>query len=338
MAAKGGRQMNNRRKLVIAIGASALAIPLFARAQQTDRIRRIGVLQQYAATDTEGQRRTSAFLMGLQELGWKEGQNFSLEIRYANGMFERAPALVAELLQAHVDVLVTAGTETVEAARNATKTVPIIMATIGDPVGAGIIASLARPGGNITGLCNYAKELSAKRLELIAEIIPGMGRVAVLWNPNNASVMLKFKETEEAARVKGIQVESIPVRHPDEIDQGFQRARQAGVKAIVIADDVLLSSQRGRIVELAMRNRLPMTSEFTQFADAGALMSYGPDQIDMWRRAALFVNKILKGAKPADLPVEQPTRFEMVINMKTAKTLGVKIPNSILVRADRVIE
>ena len=324
--------------MLIVFGAVAIAVRLTSFAQQPSRMRRIGVLQQYGANDPEGQRRVAAFLHGLQEAGWVESQNFTLEIRYVNGMFDRQPALLAELLQANVDVIITAGTESIQAAKRATSTVPIVMATIGDPVATGIVASLARPGGNITGLSNFATELTAKRLELIASVVPSGARVAILWNPNNASVVQKFKESEAAAMAKGVRLESFPVRVPADVDHAFRRAQRAGAKAVMLADDILLIGERARIVELAVRYRFPLISEFSLFADAGALLSYGPDQFDMWRRAATYADKILKGARPGDLPIEQPIKFELVINMKTAKALGIKIPQSILLRADKVIE
>jgi putative tryptophan/tyrosine transport system substrate-binding protein len=313
------------------------AAPLAVHAQPTDRMRKIGVLQQYAENDLEGQRRFAALIRGLQDLGWQEGRNVALEIRYAGGKFDRLPTQVAELLQANVDLIVTAGTEPTEAARKATKIIPIVMATIGDPVGIGIVASLSRPGGNITGLSNQATDLSAKRLEMINGILHGLARLAVLWNPDNASVALKFKEIEAAARGIGMEVESLRARLPSEIDEGFQRAAEAGAKAVITADDVFLASHRARIVDLAMRYRLPVASEFRQFTDAGGLLSYGPDQIDMWRRAATYVDKIFKGAKPADLPVEQPMKFELVINLKTAQALGLTVPPALLFQADEVI-
>jgi ABC-type uncharacterized transport system substrate-binding protein len=325
-------------RLIATFALVILVAPLAARAQQADRMRKIGVLQQYAEHDSEGQRRFAALKRGLQDLGWQEGRNVTLEMRYAGGKFDRLPTQVAELLQANVDLIVTAGTEPTAAARKATTIIPIIMATIGDPVGTGMVASLSRPGGNITGLSNQATELSAKRLEMLNDILHGLARLAVLWNPDNASVGLKVKEIEAAARALGTKVESLRARLPSDIDEGFQRAAEAGAKAVLTADDVFLASQRERIVGLAMRYRLLVASEFRQFTDAGGLLSYGPDQIDMWRRAATYVDKILKGAKPADLPVEQPTKFELVINLKTAKALGVTIPPSLLVLANEVIQ
>jgi putative ABC transport system substrate-binding protein len=327
-----------RRREFICLLSGAAAWPIAARGQRPDRLRRLGVLHQYAATDPEGQRRYAAFVQGLEGLGWTADRNVTFEIRYAGGKFERLPILVAELLDANPDVIVTAGTEPVEALRKATKTVPIVMATIGDPVGAGIVASLARPGGNVTGLSNLATELSAKRLDLTSEILPSLARVAVLWNPNNASATLKVKEIEAAARMKGIQIQGLPARRPSDVDEGFQLAAQSGAEALFLADDGFLASQRSRIVELALRYRLPVNSEFRMFADAGGLLSYGPNQIEMWRRAASYVDKIFKGANPAEIAVEQPTQFELVINLKTAKGHGLTVPPSVLARADEVIE
>jgi len=324
-----------RLGIILALGI--LVAPLAARAQQADRMRKIGVLQPYAEHDPEGQRRFAALIRGLQDLGWQEGRNMTLEMRYAGGKFDRLPTQAAELLHANVDLIVTAGTEPIQAARKATTSIPIVMATIGDPVTTGIVTSLSRPGGNITGLSNQATELSTKRLEMLHEILHGLTRVAVLWNPDNASVSLIVKNIEAAARALGTEVESLRARLPSDIDEGFQRAADVGVKAVLTADDVFLASQRERVVGLAMRYRLPMVSQFRQFATAGGLLSYGPDQIDMWRRAATYVDKILKGAKPGDLPVEQPTRFELVINLKTAQALGITIPPHLLMLADEVI-
>jgi ABC-type uncharacterized transport system substrate-binding protein len=327
-----------RRREFLGVVGGAAAWPLDARGQQPGPMRRIGVLHQYSANDPEGQRRLAAFVQGLQELGWTEKRNIIFELRYAGGNFDRLPTFVDELLKSNVEVIITSGTEPVEATRRATRTVPIVMATIGDPIGAGIVTSLARPGGNITGLSNLATDLTAKRLQLFSDIIPELTIVAVLWKSDNASVAQKFNEIKIAYQKRGIQIVSLPVLKPGDIEDGFRVAGSANVKALVIADDVFLASRRSRIIELAMQYKLPVSSEFRQFADAGGLFSYGPYQMDMWRRAASYVDKILKGAKPADLPIEQPTRFELVINLKTAKTLGLKIPPTLMTIADEVIE
>ena len=330
--------MNNRRKLVIALGAGVLAAPLALFAQQAGRIRRIGILLGAAAGDPEFQRRVAAFAQALKETGWIEGQTFALETRYADGNPQRLPALAAELAKANVEVIVTQGAEAIEAARKANSAIPIVMASVGDAVGQGIVASLAHPGGNITGLSLFATEQGAKRLQLIKEIAPGLVRFAVIWNGNAAGHRLQVKEMESAARVMRIVLQSYPVRNADEIDAAFRVAMPAKAQAVVTMEDPFIQFHRARIVELAMQKKIPVTGEFAPITVAGALMSYGPDQIDMWRRAAIYVDKILKGVKPGDLPVEQPTKFDLVINMKTAKALGIKIPNSILVQATKVIE
>ena len=266
-------------RLIVTLAFTILVAPLATRAQQADRMKTIGVLQPYAEHDPEGQRRFGALLRGLQDLGWQEGRNMALEIRYAGAKFDQLPAQIAELLHANVDLIVTAGTQPIQAARKATTSIPIVMATIGDPVGAGIVASLSRPGGNITGLSNQATELSAKRLEMLNDILHGLTRLAILWNPDNASASLKFTEIETAARALGIEVEPLRARLPSDIDEGFHRAAEMGIKAVMIADDVFLASHRVRVVDLAMQYRLLVSSEFRQFTDAGSFMSYGPDQI-----------------------------------------------------------
>ena len=328
----------DRRTFIATVAGSLFTAPIAAVAQRAPTLKRIGVLHQYAENDPEGRRRYLAFVQALQELGWVEGRNISTEIRYAATQMDRLSALVAELLQANVDVIITSGTVLIEAVHKATTTIPVVMAAVGDPVGTGLVASLAHPGGNLTGLSNQATELSAKRLELASEIVPNLTRVAALWNPDNASLALKLREIEAAARIKGVHVEVLAVRRPADFDEAFQLATRARVNALILAEDSLLVSQRSRIIDFAMGNRLPVISEFRLFADAGGLLSYGPDQIDMWRRAATFVDKILKGAKPADLPIEQPAKLELVINLKTAKALGLTIPQSLLLRADEVIQ
>jgi putative ABC transport system substrate-binding protein len=286
----------------------------------------------------EYQRRVGQLKQGLVHLGWVEGQNIVFEFRYPEGKPDRLPVLAAELVAANVDVIVTQGTESTQAARNATSTIPIVMAQIGDAVGAGLVVSLARPGGNITGLTLVATEQSTKRLELIKEVVPGVARVAVVWNGNNASHRLQLMEMESAAPALGLQLRSLPARNAGEIETGFAAAAQARSEAVISMDDFLILFHRPRIVELAMRQKIPVIGEFGAFAEAGALLSYAPSPAAMWRRAASYIDKIFNGAKPADLPVEQPTKFELVVNLKTAKELGLKIPESFLQRADEVIE
>jgi putative ABC transport system substrate-binding protein len=237
-----------------------------------------------------------------------------------------------------VDVIVASGTELTKAAWKASNGIPVIMVGVGDPIGADIVTSLARPGGNVTGLSLIAPELAAKRLELAKEAIPGLARIAILWNPNNPSVTLRFRETEAAARVIGLKLESIEARRADDFEQGLQAAARAGAQALITTEDALMSAHRAQIIRLAMRHRLPAISGLWWFADAGALLSYGPSSLDLWRRAAGYVDKIFAGAKPADLPVEQPTKLELIVNLKTAKSLGLTVPPPVLARADKIID
>jgi putative ABC transport system substrate-binding protein len=326
-----------RREFISLLGGAAAAWPLAARAQQAERIRRIGVLLLVSASDAEFQRRAAVLRQALGELGWTE-KNTTFEFRFAEGKLDQLPALASELVQAKVDVIVTQGTDSTLAVRQATSTIAIVMASIGDAVGIGIVPSLARPGGNITGLTLIATEQSTKRLELIKEISPGLARLAVLWNGNNASHRLQLKEMETATPVLGLRLQSVPVRDAGELDAGFQAAVQAGVQAVVTMDDQLINFLRARIVDLATRGKLPVMGEFRPMTAAGGLMNYGPNQTDMWRRTAVYIDKILKGAKPADLPIERPTKFELVINLNTARALGLDVPAKLLALADEVIE
>jgi putative ABC transport system substrate-binding protein len=326
----------NRRAFVRTFAGGLLGAPLAAEAQQARGMPRIGVL--VLAPLSARPQQWEAFRQGLREHGYLPGQNILLEFRSADGKPERLAELAAELVQANMDVIVGSGTPPVQALQKATRTIPIVMANVGDPVGAGIVASSARPGGNITGLSLLATELSAKRLEILKAALPGLARIAVLGNPTNVSVQLKVKETASAARLLGLQFQSLEVRVPDDLETQIQAAARARADALVTADDQFLSSQRAQVVALAMRHRLPVASEFSEFAEAGSLRSYGPSLTDLARRTATYVDRILKGAKPGDLPIEQPTKFELVINLKTAKALGLTIPPSLLRRADQVIE
>jgi putative ABC transport system substrate-binding protein len=318
--------------------AGASAWPLAARAQQGERMRRIGVLQGLSESDPEWSRRFGAFKQRLQELGWTEGRNVAFEFRFADGKPERLPALAAELVHSAVDVILTNAAQPVEAARKATSTIPIVMASVGDALGAGYVASLARPGGNVTGLTLVATDQSAKRLQLVKEIVPNLVRVALLWNANASGHRLQLQEMERATPALGIVLQSFPIRTADDVQGSLQAALQANAQAIVTMDDPVLQSQRARIVAFAMAQGLPVMSEFRPATEAGTLMSYGPNQIDLCRRSAAYVDKILRGASPADLPVEQPIKFELVVNLKTAKALSIAIPASVLAVADEVIE
>ena len=320
------------------LGGAAAGWPLAAYAQTPERMRRIGLLQGLAASDAEWLPRFAAFTEALAVLGWQQGRNITIEARYANGEPARLPALAAELVQARVDVIVTNAAQPIEAARAATDTIPIVMASVGDALGAGYVESLARPGRNLTGLTLFATEQSGKRLELLKEMSPGVLRVAVIWNRNASGHRLQIKELESVAHKLGLALQSLPVTQPTEIDAAVQAALGAAAQALVTMDDPMIQLRRGHIVEQALRHRLPFMGEFRAMPAAGALMSYGPNQVDMWRRSAAYVDKILRGAKPADLPVEQPSKFELVINLKTAKAIGIDIPLSMLYRADEVIE
>jgi putative ABC transport system substrate-binding protein len=325
-----------RRAFITLLGGATLAWPLIANAQPPERMRRIGLLQGLAASDQDWQRRLSAFRQGLAQLGWVEGRNIILDVRYADGNPERLPALAADLVAAQAEMIVTNAAQPIEAARNVTSTIPIVMASVGDALGAGYVASLARPGGNVTGLTLMATEQSAKRLELMKDISPGLMRIAVIWNENASGHRFQMKEMEPASRVLGLELKSVPIQKAGDIDAALRSVMQT--QAVVTMDDPVIQSNRGRIVDWGMRERIPVVGEFRPMAAAGALMTYGPNQVDLWRRSAAYVDKILKGAKPADLPVEQPTKFELVINLKTAKALGIAVPPTLIARADEVIE
>jgi len=312
--------------------------PWAARAQQPARIPRIGILSPSGDPSAPGPQ-VEGFRQGLRDLGYIEEKNIRIEYRYIEGKLDRVPSLVAELVQLKVDVLVVGSLVAIRAAKDATKTIPIVMMIVDDPVALGIVDSLARPGGNITGFTRLTRELSGKRLELLKEAVPGISRVGVLWDADAPGPAIAFKEYEAAARALKIQLVSLEVRGPNPDSEG---AFQAGAKGrahalITIVNPVLLRYPK-RIADLAMKNRLPSMHELGQYVEGGGLMSYAANVVDQYRRAATYVDKILKGTKPGDLPVEQATKFELVVNAKTAKALGITIPQSILVQADRVIE
>ena len=327
------RRSTRRAFLLAAAAWPALAWAGAVRAQAPPTVRRIGLLSGSSPSVTY-----QAFRLGLRDLGWVEGKNLSIEYRHAEGRHDRLPDLAADLVRLKVDVIVTTVTSDSLAAQKATRAIPIVMVAAGDPVANGLIESLARPGGNVTGLSQMLQELSGKRLELLKEMVPKLSRVAVLWNPQSASATLNWKENQQPARQLGIQLHSLEVRSPNDFDQAFADATRARAGALAILPDPVISTNLKRIVDFAAKSRLPSIYQSSEFADAGGLVTYGPDRADLFRRAAAYVDKILKGAKPGDLPIEQPTKFELVINMKTAKALGIKVPNSILVRADKVIE
>ena len=312
-----------------------LALPFLARAQQAKKVPRIGCL--VGGSRSSQSAREDAFRQGLRELGYVEGQNIIVEYRFAEGKLDKLPELATELAISKVDVIVAQAPAAVRAAKNATSTIPIVMAHGGDPVAQGFVASLARPGGNVTGLSNFSAELSGKRLELLKEAFPKVSRVAVIWNPDAPGPVLAFKELEIAAKALKVQLQSLQVRGPNDFEGAFQAARKRAGSLVVIQDVVTVTYLK-RIVDLAAKNRVPAIYMEKEFTEAGGLMSYGPSQPDMFRRAATYVDKILRGTKPADLPVEQPTKFELVINLKAAKQIGLTIPPNVLARADKVIK
>jgi putative ABC transport system substrate-binding protein len=326
----------DRRTFLAGTGAVFLAAPLAAWAQPAARIPRIGYLA--PSLSPEASRLIGAFRQGLRELGYVEGQNISLEFRSAEGSADRFPALAAELVALKVDVIVAGATLAVLPAKQATGTIPIVFPIHTDPVGAGLVASLARPGGNVTGLSFSSEDLTGKRMELLKETIPGVTRIAVLWKSPNAAALVQLKAAEVAARALAVSLQILEVRGAEDLEKALQSATQGSSGALLVVDDPFTFLLRKGIVGLAAKSHLPAMYGPREFAIDGGLMSYGANLEDMFRHAATYVGKILKGAKPADLPVEQPTKFELVINLKTAKALGLTIPPSVLGRADEVIQ
>ena len=329
--------MNTRRKLIIALGATALASPLSLLAQPT-KVWRIGFLSarsRPAGLDTDI---FGAFVIGMRDLGYVEGKNLAIEWRFAEGKPERLPGLAAELVRIKVDVIVTNGVPPIFAAQKATATIPIVIANAPDPVGNGFVKSLAHPGGNTTGVANLNLEISAKRLEMLLAMVPKTTRVAVLVNPDNTNHAARLENVQAAARKSGVTILPVQARNPQEIDQAFARMVKEKAGALIVEPDAQFNQQVRQIVGLTVKHRLPSIAGNRENVEAGGLMGYGSNLAEIYRRVATYVDKILKGAKPADLPVEQPTTVELVINGKTAKTLGLRIPNSLLVTADKVIE
>jgi ABC-type uncharacterized transport system substrate-binding protein len=312
--------------------------PFAAEAQQPTKAARIGYLVTGSLEGPEASRSFDAFRQGLRERGYVEGQNIVIEYRAADGNNERLPDLAAELIALKVQTVVTQGTPAAVAAKQATSTIPIVMAIATDPVGAGLIASLGRPGGNVTGLANLDAELSGKRLEILKAAVPALARVAVLRNPANPAHRAALREAEAAAHALGVRVQLVDVRGPGEFSTAFSAMKRERAGGLVLFADSMFGTYRARIFDLAAKSRLPAIFWQSGFAEAGAFMSYGTSYPDLFRSAAVYVDKILKGAHPADLPVEQPTKFELVINLKTAKALGLTIPQSILTRADEIIQ
>ena len=329
-----------------------VASPLHADAQGTGRVPRIGVLCPWRCPTPPRERPSpplseinpdnlmadEAFRLGLRDLGYLEGQTIVIEWRSAMGHYDRLPDLAADLVRLKIDVLVTVGAPWLRAFAQANRAVPIVLAQVADPVMGGLVTSLARPGGNITGLSLPSHELEGKQLELLKEVVPGLSRVAVLYNPDNPASRPHLRETEGVARALGIELHFVPFRGPADVEAAFSAIREGRAGALLLHPDFVILTHQVRLVEFARKSRLPTISEFRDLVELGGLMTYGPNANDMFRRAAAYVDKILKGAKPGDLPMEQPMRFELVVNLGVAKALGLMIPQSIRIRADREIQ
>ena len=328
---------NHMRKNIVrlTLGALLFALSLPAQAQQPAGIPRIGIL--IPASASLNSARVEAFRQRLRELGYVEGKNIVIEYRYAEGKLERLPDLAAELVGLKVDVIVTVP-QAILAAQKASPTIPIVFALHSDPVGRGIVSSLARPGGNITGLSTMGPDLDGKRLELLKEAFPKVARVAFLWRSGGSTGNLVLTDMEAAAKALGVKLQSLEVRSLDDFDSAFARAKRDGAQALITTTGSLINTQQRRVLDFAAKNRLPAIYHYSEFVEAGGLMSYAPNYADLFRRAADFVDRILKGTKPADIPVEQPTKFEFIVNLKTAKQIGLTIPSNVLARADRVIK
>jgi putative ABC transport system substrate-binding protein len=325
----------DRRAFITLVGAGLVVAPLTADAQQAAKVARIGFLGN--STAALEANLVGPFREGLREFGYVEGQNILIEYRWAEGQYERFPALIAELLARKVDVIVTAGTPATLAVKRATASVPLVMIAVGDPVGTGIVPSLSQPGGNITGLTSIAPEIEGKRLELLREVIPNVSHIAVLWNAANPIQVIQERETQAAAQVLRMKMLSLGVRTKEEIEDALAAIVRERPGALLVLADRLFLHHRTRIMDFAAKHRLPGVHAYRELVESGGLMSFGPSYAGMHRRAAYFVDRILKGAKPADLPVERPATFELVINLKAAKALGLTIPQSVLLRATEVI-
>jgi putative ABC transport system substrate-binding protein len=324
-----------RRDFLTVLGVAAAGAPLTAASQDPRKLPRIGFLGN--STAILEANLVGPFREGLRDLGYVDGRNIVIEYRWAEGSYERFPSLIAELLAMKVDVIVTAGTPAALAVKKATTSVPLVMVAVGDPVGTGLVGSLGRPGGNATGLTSIAPELEGKRLELLREVLPKISRVAVLWNPANAYQIGSEKEVQAAAKALRISVISLPVQNLKELGNAFAAIPREHPDALVVLADRVFLHNRERIADFAITNRLPGMNGYRELVEAGGLMSFGPSYAAMHRQAATYVDKILKGSKPGDLPIEQPAKFEFVMNLKTAKALGLTIPQSVLLRADEVI-
>jgi len=318
-----------------------LAVPLGTAAAQSvekERVPRVGYINPGSSSDPVRLRRLQAFRQGLRELGYVEGRNIALEPRWAEGKYDRYPAFAADLVRLKVHIIVAVGGRATQVAQQATRTIPIVMSLVTDPLESGLVTSLARPGGNVTGTSIMAPDLVGKQFELLKQAVPEVSRVALLWNPANPGSAPQLREAEAAARAVGVRLQALEARVPQEIDSAFAAMTKERAGALVVLADAILYNQRKQIAELAAKSRLPSASVLREYAEAGGLIVYSADFLDLERRAAYFVDKILRGAKPADLPVEQPTKFDLIINLKTAKAIGLTIPPSLLLRADQIIE
>jgi putative ABC transport system substrate-binding protein len=328
--------MMRRRELLVALAASAVGLPRPSFAQQARKAARVGFVGNSDASSLASY--VEALRQGLRELGYLEGRTVTIEYRYAEGKLERLPDLAAELVALEMDVIVTEGTSATLAAKNATRSVPIVMALVADAVGSGLVDSLARPGGNITGLTTLSLDLVGKHMELLKEIVPGLGRVAVLWNPTHPAHPPALKGIEMAARTLGLELQLVEARDVYELDKAFSELARTRPGALAAMSDTMLDGQQRRLAEFAAGTRLPAAYTKALFVESGGLISYGARFSDLFRRASVYVDKILKGERPTNLPVEQPTAFELILNLKTAKVLGLTVPPSLLGRAEQVIE
>ena len=330
--------IEGRLAVIVALAVSALFGPLAADAQQSEKVYRIGLLDYSAPNNASRQATWNAFRQQMRALGYVEGRNVRFEPRWAQDDSDRLPKLAAELVGLEVDVIVSSGTNASIAAKRATSTIPIVTAAGSDPVALGLVGSLRQPGGNVTGMTSIASELAGKRLELLRLVVPRASRVAILWEERNPAARLAMQETEAAARALGLTLKSVPVQSSADFDDAFSSLVRDRSAALSITTSPIFIPHHKRLAELAMKHRLPTVVGYREWVEAGFLLGYSTDYHDRFRRAATFVDKILKGAKPGDLPMEQPTKFELVINMKTAKALGLTIPQSLLLRADEVIQ
>ena len=327
----------DRREFIETLACALLASPVRTAAQPAQKLRRIGYLS--AGSRSDVQAFLEAFLQGLRELAWIENENIAIDYRFADARYERLAELATELVRLNVEVIVAGPTPPVVEARNATSTIPIVMVAVGDPLGLKLVASLAHPGGNVTGLSyGVGLETFSKSLEFIKEIVPSLASVAVLMNPANAAQALAVKDMQLAARSLAVQIQVLEARSAADFDSAFAAMAKEHAAALLVVNEPVFNLHRDRLAALAAKNRLPMIGGIREYAEAGALLSYGPNVRDTYHRAAAYVDKILKGTKPADLPIEQPTKFHLVINVTTAKALGITIPQSLLLRADEIIQ